>query len=167
MAANSRKSRKRKANGILHAHSTDTDDVSIEHERPLKKRKLGTSTTSRRDFIQFDIRSWAYNDKSPNRSHIKLTNNATQSRGLKKVDLQHRRGHRVIVINGVSGDIEQSIAFDTWADIYSGLRLSVFLKTLQFKADKWVIVVTHDSGYSINAEVACSLSLLKYCPVCD
>lgn len=168
MAASKRNSRKRKASD-MNTSSTDTDDVSIEHEQPRKKRKLSNSDyrdnddddeddikrPSKRDCIQFDIRSWAWMDtKPPYKSHIKLTNNKTQSGGLKTFDLQNKRGHRIIVIDGISGDIEQSIAFDTWADIYAGIRLNIFLKTLQFKPNKWVIVITHDSGYNINAEVA-------------
>merc|ERR1712228_702109 len=98
-------SRKRKANEINTGSSTDTDDISIEHEPPTKKRKLTRSDSlhshqnnnnnetlrmpSTRDFIQFDIRSWAYMDnKGPYKSHIKLTNNETASGGLKTFDLQ-------------------------------------------------------------------------------
>ena len=106
-------------------------------------------------YIQFDTRSWCWADRQPFKSFIKVTNNNTESKGLKIFDVQKKRGHRIVVIDGITGDIEQSIVFDTWADIYSGIRLKIFLQTLQFKPNKWVIIITHDSGYNINTEVCC------------
>jgi len=93
-------------------------------------------------------------DAAPFKSHIKLTNNQTESRGLKTYDLQKRRGHRIVVVDGITGDVEQSLCFDTWGDIYSGVRLKIFLKSLRFRANKWLIITTHDSGHNINTEAA-------------
>ena len=117
-------------------------------------------------YIQFDIRSWCWMDSVPFKSYIKVTNNATESKGLKIFDIQKKRGHRIVVIDGITGNVEQSIVFDTWADIYSGVRLSIFLKTLQFKPNKWVIIITHDSGYNINTEVCHNYNYLFFSVFC-
>ena len=68
-------------------------------------------------------------------------------------DIALKRGHRIVVVDGITGDVEQSIAFDTWADIYSTYRLYIFLQTLQFKPNKWIIMIIHDSGYNTYMEV--------------
>eukprot|EP01084_Bolivina_argentea_P302853 522824_1 len=148
--------------------NTDKDDKYTD--QPRKRRKLinlskkqdTSDTLSNNDnLIEFNIRSWCWMDSNPYKSYIKLTNNSTSTHGLKIYDLQQKRGHRIVVINGINGNIEQSICFDTWADIYSGIRLKIFLKTLQFKPNKWVIIIIHDSGYNINTEAAWN-QLQKY-----
>ena len=163
----SKASRKRK--------SPNSDVVSAENdhpEQPRKRRKFSESTNSsninrndeaesaeavdsekNNDPIQFALRSWCWRDPNPYKSYIKLTNNSTQTKGLKIFDVQKRRGHRIVVIDGCSGDIEQSIAFDSWADIFGGIRLKIFLQTMQYKPNKWIIIITHDSGYNVNTEV--------------
>ena len=129
----------------------DNDSITTISSSPSVSNRNPTNQYS--PYIQFDIRSWGWMDRNPYKSFIKLTNNKTESKGLKIYDIQKKRGHRIVVIDGITGNIEQSIVFDTWADIYSGIRLKIFLQTLQFKPNKWVIIITHDSGYNINTEV--------------
>ena len=105
--------------------------------------------------IKFDVRSWGYLDSGPYKSHIKISNHKTSSGSLKSYGDPKKRGHRIVVIDGVTGAVEQTLTLDTWADIYSGIRLRIFLQTLQFKPNKWVIIVVHDSGYNINTKVSC------------
>ena len=89
------------------------------------------------------MRSWAYDDvSSPYNAFIKVNG--------KRVD-NEVRGHRIVVIDAISGDIENVISFDTWGDIYAAIRIKIFLKTL--KPNKWIIITVHDSGWCVHTQV--------------
>ena len=134
-------------------HDSNDSNVKISKSLNQKSRRRQSRCHSR-DVIKFDVRSWGYFDKGPYKSFIKLSNNETSSGSPKSFDDPKKRGHRIVVIDGISGAVEQTLTLDTWADIYSGIRLRIFLQTLQFKPNKWVIIIVHDSGYNINTKVS-------------